>query len=155
MAINTGNSDLVLVTTKRVFPQETTNAGTVSSADIEFYGVGTAFLSTIKEGDWVFDMANNEKRRIVSVQSDILAKLELAFSTPLAAAAYVSCPGSRFVEIAVASTGAGSLINGVAIPANLTISWGKTSRSETERGRYIDPIIVDGTTGNVLVETLR
>jgi len=156
MATNTGNSDLFLVTTKRTVPASTSPSGTLSSNNTELYGAGTSFLSVIRPGDWIVDLTNNEKRAVVSVQSDTLAQIESAFTTPLSGTTFIAVAGSRLVEIAFLNAGGGiAQINGVNIPANAYGSWGKNSRSQTEGGRYIDPIIVDGSTSNVLMETLK
>ena len=78
------------------------------------------------------------------------------FSVDLSGAAVVKCPKSPNKEISYLNIGGGTAkIDGVDVIDKEYGGWGKTSLNVDSFKDFVDPIIVDGTSSDVKIITLR
>lgn len=138
------------LTTLDTIPLSLTATGTMSSDFTTKWviGIGTAFLSEFKDGDWVFDTTNNQIARIDRVISDTEIHLEDAFEANIAAPiAFKKVAQSRTREISVTNVGGvDTTIDGVTFKANLSKSWEEHMMYNGTQRDFVDPVIVDGAT---------
>lgn len=155
---NNKNSFFDSISDKRTIPYNQTLTGTyaIGAASQNVVGTATAFITELKKGDWIVDLANDEIRKITHVQSDTLATIESPFSNAVVAGTEFTA-ASRLVEISVVIPpgGVAGEIDGVALPAGIPVSWGKTSRERSAERDLVDPIIVEATGSTMLIQTLE
>lgn len=164
MATNYKNTNIEIITTKRPVPAVAYSTGTVTKGASGVVGntsltfAGGASTATMVVGGWIYIAALTEVRRIVSKVdgSTTVLHIDYDFSGAVAASAYGYIPPSAILEIAwlVMSTG-NAAIDGVTVPANSYGAFGKNSVTREARQDFINPVIFDGTTTNIIVTTLK
>ena len=141
---------------KRTVPYNVAGTGTVTTHDIGIEGVGTKFLTELKQGSYLVNFATNEAIKVVQVVSDTVAYLERAFSTyilPGAAPQIVSYLYANPAEISltIKSANADGKINGASFSGTKNFIKQRDSSSGSDR---LAPIIVDATGTVVEVEII-
>ncbi len=148
MANPTTNSQyLAKITTNTTLPLPVSISGTFVTSGTTVTGTGTKFTSECVVGDWIFNAATYEVRRIDFIVSDTLLAIESAFTSDIGSGIDIKVPLiPRVKQISVANEGGASgKINGVAFLAGATANWGKEARTKTGAYDYVDPICIDGT----------
>ena len=87
MATNYKNSFYDYITGHQTVPAAGTKTGTCVTLGTGVTGSGTLFKTEMKAGSWLVDLTNNEIIKVVRVESDTLAYIDHAFTSPLASAA--------------------------------------------------------------------
>lgn len=127
-------------------PADISKAGTLDSVDVKVTGTGTAFKSDgrIREGDWIYDPAQAELRKIKRIIDDENLVLEDAFTSDLSGVAFRLTYQSRAKEISVTNVGlANATIDGGVFEAGISKSITKGSTTLTSQNSFVDPIVVD------------
>lgn len=106
-------------------PFATTKTGTVSSVGTVVTGTGALFTTELVQGDYLYNAATNEVRKITGIQNNTTLIIELAFTSPLSAVA-VQISRAQFVSVAITATGAGTK-DGVAIALGQFLSFNSDS----------------------------
>lgn len=109
-------------------PFAITKTGTVSSTGTVVTGTGTLFTTELVQGDYLYNAATNEVRKISGIQSNTILRIESAFTSGLSAVS-VQVSRSQFVSIAITATGAGTK-DGAAISSGQLLSFNNDSGLE-------------------------
>lgn len=131
------------------FPRSSALTGTVSSVNIgkKLVGTGTAFLTEVKKGDWIYVKAQNAFRKVEWVYDDTNLSIESPFAVALSGASIHVTPDSRAIELTIIPVTAVATINGRAVAADVPIKFetgGKGWRNAA--GSFVGPIDIDTTT---------
>jgi len=141
------NSDIISpITTLTTVPTPVALAGTISSDGTAVQGVGTDFFNKLEVGEWIFDAAQSEVRRIKAISAVLqVLVLDEAFSVDLAGIALVGVPRSEFEEISIENNGPlTGKINKKDILVGAIKEW-RTNNVSRGQQRFIDAKVVDGT----------
>jgi len=150
---NFSNDDIIeLSAAKDTIPLSSAQTGTVDSEGIIVRGTATLFMTELKVGDYIFDAAQNEIRKVKAITDNTSLVLWNAFSVNMAAVALVTTPASRITSLSIGvppgSALAASIYNNAGTATTLRIgtakSWSKTSENKGVN-TYVDPKIVDAT----------
>ncbi len=154
---NYKNSNSEIISTLRTVPANSTKTGTIETDGKNVIGTGTAFTTEVKVGDWLCSLSASEIRKIVNIEDDTNMYLEEGFTADLAAlSTIVTCPISPYKEISYLNVGSGTgKIDGLNVAQGEYGCWGKTSLAIDSRKDFVDPIIVDGTSSNIKILTLK
>lgn len=153
------NNNLTYVqTTKDTVPAKTALAAqTIETVGTKVIGTDTAF-SQLNEGDYILDLANDEMRIIDTVVSSTEAYLKSAFTSNLAAGTALEMIFKKdFVkEINIENVDAGTAtVDGQNLAAGKKISFSKIANRLSSKRGFIDPVILDATSSDCLVTTLK
>lgn len=111
--------------------------GTISSAGVQITGSGTAFLTELQVGDFIFEYTTNkEVRQIASISSDTELSLTSEFTSTVSNKAYKRTRGTVYNRIEFEVAGANATINNVAA------ATGQKGVFENSN-RRLDPIVVE------------
>lgn len=154
--VNSKNSIFYKVTSHISVPASVAGTGTFASAagSIDVVGSGSLFKTEIKRGDWLIDIANDEVRQVENVDTNTTLTLVQGFSNAQTTTAVVSVVQSRAKKIGLIADNAAVTIDGQTMPANIEISWDKSSEDMTSAhspNSFIDPVIVNATGHNLYV----
>lgn len=142
-----------IVTTDDLVPASTTWTGTVSTNGTTVTGSGTAFLTEIQRGAWLWNKAQHEVRRVVDIVSDTEMIIDRAFSAELSGANFegVSKDDAKVVYMEIENTGGtATTIDNVALASGSTFTNGRPNpRGEVRK--FCEPVHVDGATSNCTV----
>tara|TARA_R110002126_G_scaffold217897_2_gene363682 strand:+ start:400 stop:888 length:489 start_codon:yes stop_codon:yes gene_type:complete len=159
-ATNYKNTKFSVITGKQTVPASTPATGTIDTSGITVIGTGTEFLSEMMAGSWIYSSTLGEIRKVVRVDSDLVAYIDKAFGSDLASIALFIIPESdtHIVTMTLIATGGTPTIDGIAYGGALTsipvITLTKEGRSTSSTRDFIDPVIVDATGGSMTVITL-
>lgn len=153
---NYKNSKVISLAAPDTVPTSLTPGGqTMSTTGKWVTGVGTSFTTQLAPGAWIVDLATTEIRRVVQVVDNTTALLEQPFTADIAPlTAYRYIPLTFVKELSLVS-GGGYSVDGVAIPANGTLTWAKTSgMKDTATNGWVDPVIVTPGASPVIAQLL-
>jgi hypothetical protein len=154
------NTKFSVLTGKQTVPASITATGTFVTSGITVTGTGTKFLSEMMAGSWIFSTTQNEIRKVVRVDSDLVAYVDKPFTSNVASTALLIIPESdtHIVTMTLIATAGTPTIDGIAYGGALTpipvITLTKEGRSTSSTRDFIDPVIVDATGGSMTVITL-
>jgi len=156
---NHKNTIYYLQTTKATVPASSTQSGTIQTVGKAIEGAGTSFMTEMPVGSWLVDLTQNEIRKVIGVDSDILAYVSNAFTIDIPALTppdVIQAKDAKCVSIAgqVPSGAAAGLLDGETFPAGTSFSFSKDSRDHSSARDLVDPIIVDaaGTQFQILIQ---
>lgn len=132
---------------KDTFPLSTILTGTISSVNNHerIVGSGTAFLTEISRGEWLYVAAETEVRQVREVLSDTELILEENFTATLSGATAKRTPRQTYRSISWLVDDAGTAkIDGQTFPSGKSGTLALTRVNET--GKRAAPIIIDSTT---------
>lgn len=160
MATNYKNSTYDYISGHQTVPAAGTKTGLCITAGTAVTGTGTKFLSEMRAGSWLVDLAHNEIRKVVRVDSDTLAYIDKAFTTSLASAApsviIESDTNISTISVSILATAAAAgVVDGKVFPKGGSITFSKDSRTTSSMRDFIDPIIVDASETTMLVLTCK
>lgn len=147
---NYKNSNFYRITGKQSLPAASTKTGTIETVGTAVIGTGTSFLTEIPVGSWIVDLAQDEVRKVIDVQSDTAATISNAFTADLAAATALSAIHERdtnvvSISVSIKSALADGELDGLVFTNGTGLTFSKDSRDVKAKNDFIDPIIVDGT----------
>lgn len=87
MATNTFDILPISVSSTQTIPASANGTGTVTTNGIAVVGVGTLFKSEMPVGSWLYKTSTNELRKVIQVESNVLAYLEEPFAAVMASIA--------------------------------------------------------------------
>lgn len=142
-----------LITDKQSIPSNVAGTGTISTHGLAIVGTGTAFQTELLAGSYLVVESAWEIRRVVRVDSDTLAFLEVAFTTDIVATApsIISKAKANPVEIDLKTSDV-ILLDNSSFTGILNIS--KSSRDRSSRRDLLEPVMVDATGGSLAVNVL-
>lgn len=143
-----------VVTTDTLVPAPTTLTGTVTSAGKTLTGSGTLFTTELSSGAWVWNAAQHQVRRVLTVNSDTELILDSSFSAELSAAALnvVTAEDAKAMHIKITNTGGlATTINNVAFASGASEEFGNKSNLSGDGTKFVRPLHVDGATSNCTV----
>lgn len=141
-------------TTQDSVPKATAGTGTITSVNNKqmIVGVGTLFTTEAQVGDYIYIKGQNEFAKIVSIESDTELQLYRKFTVDLAGAAFHITPKSRYHEVSVLVTGAGSIeIDTVSFSQNEVYNAYKDNIGSFAGNKFVAPIDVDATGSTVKI----
>ena len=148
-------TDPILVTnTKKIIPETTvTNVGTIDCVNNKamIVGTGTIFALEAHVGDYVYVAAENEFRRIQSIQDDLSLYLSEPFSNTFATASY-ELIRERYIVTSWLNDSVGPCrINNIVFPADASASLELRRNERSANRHYTPPVIIDTTdSGNTV-----
>lgn len=147
--MNFKNTAYYIATTKQTVPLNSIQTGTIETVGKAVKGTGTLFTTELPVGSWVVDLAQDEIRRVESVESDTLAYMSNAFTVDLAAATPLDAIPAKdakcvTIGVAIAPGGAAGEVDGSVFPAGVPLVFSKDSRDHSAARDLVDPIIIDG-----------
>lgn len=133
------------LTTTDTVPRSTALTGTITAGagSITVEGSGTAFLTEINGGDWIYDAANGQIRKVDYVKTDTELILKSGFATAISGGSASITKGSTR-QISIAASGGNIAITDQYDNAS-TILDGSSLTPEANRLHNVDPIIVAAT----------
>ena len=142
-----------VISDKRSLPYNISGTGTVETFGVAIVGVGTLFTSEMKAGSYLVDLDQNECRKVVRVDSDAKAFLEIPFTSNLASGTPQIIPwyASGPKLISVYSSGNYEL-NGETITGGVTAE--KTGNDRSGRRDLTEPVVIDATASGAQIEIL-
>ena len=152
------NTNIAPITGLATIPAGVAKAGTLDSDGLVVIGTGTDFQS-LRPGDWIYDAAQVEVRRIESIsktETTQLLNINEAFTADLAAVplVVVSAPEISTVTLFIKAGLADGVMDGNTLPSGLKVTVG--SADGPQRGKApIDPIVVNGTGTSVTVVEVK
>ena len=155
--MNFKNSIYYIASTKQTVPLNSIQTGTIETVGKAIKGTGTLFTTEMPVGSWIVDLAQDEIRKIDTVESDTLAYMSNPFTLDLAALTaldVIPAKDAKCVTIAVSipAGGAAGEIDGEIFPAGSGASFSKDSRDHSAARDLVDPIIIDGALVQVLIQ---
>ncbi len=145
------------ITSLTTVPSPVAKTGTLTSSGTVVKGTGTDFKGEdVREGDFIWDAAQGEIRKIVSSSySSQLLEIDTPFTADLAAVALVIVKAGKILSVSFANSGAANgLIDGNAIIPFQTMTM-KRDVSNRKGDEHIDPVIVDGTGTTIEVLNIK
>lgn len=110
--------------------------------------------SDLAVGDFIADLAQNEVRKIVRKTGDTTFRLDSGFTLNLTAATVVRVPKnsakSGIISIA-ADKGGDVTVNGQTLSSGSSVTFSVSDLERATGSRYVEPVIVDGSTNNATV----
>lgn len=150
MATNYTNAQPVLYTTLDTAPDKfSVKTGSCSVVGNVVFGDGatTLFLTECVEGGYFFN-GTDEVRQIKTISSNVLMYLDYAFTVNLPVFTPVRfVRGSRYQQVGCLAVGNGAIVNGVTLLGGTSVNFG----GELDSVCTVDPLIIDGRVGSVLV----
>ena len=143
----------VVATDKRSVPANTAGTGTIVTFGKSIVGTSTLFKTEMKAGSYLVDLDQNECRKVVRVDSDAKAFLEIPFTSNLASGTPQIIPwyASGPKLISVYSSGNYEL-NGETITGGVTAE--KTGNDRSGRRDLTEPVVIDATASGAQIEIL-
>lgn len=137
------------------FPAATALTGTLTSTGCKVVGVGTAFKTTIKPGDYLVRDSDNTARKVVEIIDDTNLRLEVAFSSDLAAEACLRVMNQTCREVKVMFFTNSGTIKDADQDTAVTWAAGYEYRTPSSLEGYMMPICVTaGAGGGNATETI-
>jgi hypothetical protein len=152
MAVTINNQTALYANVKDTFPQSESLTGTAStmSRKDRLIGSGTAFVSELETGDFIWDTVNDELLKVVSIESDTELTLSGEFSNALSGATIKRVPRIRYQSFSyLIDSSSGEEIDGILMPDGASATFA-ISDHYSNMG---NPIIIDSTVndGNVII----
>ncbi len=142
-----------VISDKRSLPYNIAGTGTVETFGLAIVGVGTLFKSEMMAGSYLVSLSQNECRKVVRVDSDTKAFLEIPFTSDLVSATPQIIPHYAASPKLISVYSAGSFeIDGKTLTGGNTAE--KTGNSNTSRRDLIEPFVIDATASDVQIEIL-
>jgi len=144
---------LKIYTTKDTVPASTAGTGNVSTIGTQYTTVSD---NQLQVGDWIYDAAQDEARKVVVVTDANNGNINKAFSADLSAVSLVIIKknDAKISSISVSSpSGGASTIyeldggTSAALPASTSVNYTASDLGQ----EFLNPISVDGTTNNATV----
>jgi len=151
------NNKAITLTSQDSIPQASSGTGTLTSAGNgqQIVGSGTAFLTELNIGDWIYIKGQNEFQKVEVITSDTELYLAEAFTIALAGSTFHITASSRYAEISFLVSGAADVtIGGVTFKPGTSQTYSKASSSGSFKQQFIDPIDIDAAGSEVLVTVL-
>lgn len=148
MANFTNNDYREINNAKESVPQSSSGTGTIQTKGTGVFGTGTLFKTEMQAGSWLIDLAQDELRKVISVDSDTSARLSNAFTLDLAALTtpdIISKDSLSLSELSVIAIGTDAIMNGVGLTAGIAVNMEKTGNSKGDSSSHVDPVIIDAT----------
>lgn len=148
------NTNIAPITGLVTIPAGVAKAGTLDSIGTRVIGTLTDFKS-LRPGDWIYDAAQAEVRRIESIsktETTQLLYINTPFTAPLSAVALVVIPAPEIFSLTlfIKASLADGLVDGNTLPAGLKMTIG--SADGPKRGKSpIDPVVVNGSLTSITV----
>jgi len=145
-----------ITNTKESVPTSTAGTGTIDTFGLAIVGTGTAFLTEMIAGSWLVDLAQDECRRVVRVDSDTKAFLEKPFTadltadTPSIIGKFKASP--KEISLKIKPADADGELDGEVFSGVLTLS--KSNADHSGRFDLIDPVVVDATGTSIYISVL-
>ena len=136
-------------------PRSTVGTGTIITSGRTVSGAGTAFLSELKVGSWIFDATiNNEIRKVLSIGSDTICYIDEAFTVDIAVAQAFNITSSAltFIGIGIPAAATGFIDNS-AVTEKTSVNWGSADNQNFVANPFVDPVVVQPTGGNSFIIT--
>ena len=121
--------------------------GTVSVPQNKYtmVGVGTAFTTELKKGNYLFIATDNIFVKVAKIINDTVLRIEKP--SPVAvedkAAKQIQARDVRFTTLGIAATEGDATMDGVVVEEGLTVNY-SVSESDMERGaRFLPPLYFD------------
>ena len=147
------NHSKYILTTLDTIPSSVAKTGTLISEGKFVTGTGTKFKSEVLVGDWVFDEAQGEMSRIITIMDDEKMYIEDAFTVDLAGIPFISTAQSRMRELSIANRGGSNTTVDGEVFASLEVStFGEEMMYKGAQRDFVDPVVVDGATSNITVQ---
>lgn len=146
-----------IVTDKRSVPFNSAGTGTIATHGLAIVGTGTLFTSEMPVGSWLIDLSHWDKAKVVRVDSDTLAFLQIPLGTDITPGTTpqivsASKAKAKSISLKIKSTDPDGLLDNKAFSGILTIE--KTGNDRTANKDLIQPIIIDGTSTSIKVDIL-
>ena len=146
-----------IVTDKRSVPFNSAGTGTIQTFGKAVVGTGTKFTTEMPVGSWLIKLDTWEKAKVVRVDSDTQAYLELAFSVDIA---FLNIPQivsaskakAKSISLKIDSTNPDGLLDNVAFNGIVTID--KVGNEGTYNKDLIQPVLIDATGTFIKVDVL-
>lgn len=160
MAANFKNTFYDSISGAQTIPVSANATGTVSTDSSAVIGTGTLFKTEMPVGSWLTSIAADEIRKVVSVESDVLAYLSDPFTVDLSAVTPNVIHTSKLNIVAIsisvpAAAAAATTVDGVAFPKGAALTFSKDGRSTSGVRDFIDPIVVDATGSTMLISICK
>ena len=156
---NYKNTIYQVITGKQTLPLNVAGTGTISTDGKKVTGSGTAFKTEMPVGSWLVDLTQDEIRKVISVDSDTEAYIDVAFTSDLVgvAADYIQAKNakSQAISVSIKSGLADGELDGDVLPNGANITFSKDSDANSSGKYLVDPIIVDGTGTTILSIVLK
>ena len=137
MNIQYKNTNIELVTTKKVIPDYTYNSGTLSSTGTTVTITGGS-TSNMAVGGWIYSAVNSEIRKITGITNGTTFTIDHQFSTNLSSENFTYTPSGAYeISCLVNGNSGQAQIDNVQVNAGTTATFSKSSG-------LVDPVIVDG-----------
>lgn len=120
------------VTSAGIYPASTTQTGTISSSGVTVTGTGTAFLTELRKGDYIW--VQNQVRKIVGILNDTKLTLNAAFSPDIAGQALKTVRHVPNVKLSVSNTDSVTAYLGTITNDAQVIEPGQTVNFESDNG---------------------
>jgi hypothetical protein len=151
------NSKIITLTSQDSIPQASSGTGTLTSAGNgqQIVGSGTAFLTELNIGDWIYIKAQNEFQKVEVITSDTELYLTEAFTVALSGSAFHITASSRYTEISFLVTGAANVTaDGITFTPGTAQTYSKASATGSFAREFVDPIDINATGSSVLITVL-
>tara|TARA_S200002703_G_scaffold159860_1_gene175128 strand:- start:259 stop:732 length:474 start_codon:yes stop_codon:yes gene_type:complete len=145
------------LSTKDTLPLSTSTSVTITAASGGNEFTLSAGISDLKAGGWIWDTANDELYKVKSINGTT-GIIVGTFNDDLTTGAmdYIKTQDADVVFISVAADyGADSAINGVTLKSTTSVNFSSEHLGGQVGVRFVDPIIVDGATGQVTYEYVK
>jgi hypothetical protein len=157
---NYKNTDYYAITGKETIPVSANKTGTIETVGKAVKGDGTLFMTEMQAGSWLIDLAQDEMRKVVRVESDTLAFLDNAFTADLAALTTPSVISRtslnlKSISVSISPLLADGEIDGVVFNAGAAMAWAKNGMDDRGIYSFVDPVIADGTGTVINVAILK
>lgn len=148
------NTNVAPIIGLATIPSGVAKSGTLDSDGLVVIGTGTDFQS-LRPGDWLYDAAQAEVRRIGSIsktETTQLLNIDTPFSVNLSAIPLVVIPAPEIFSLTlyIKAGGVDGLVDGNTLPSGLKMTIG--SSDGPKRGKSpIDPVVVNGAGTSIAV----
>lgn len=148
--MNNANYNVQAIDIKTIFPLASYQSGTINTNGVYVYGTNTLFFKEMQVGSYLVDLAHNEFRKVISVESNTQAIIERPFSTEFVGATPNVISSALAFPVAINVIGVSGTnriidVNGERqnIPNGILIPFDKSSRSTSNQRDCIAPIFVE------------
>ena len=146
-----GNNKLQnYATEKDTLPRSTVATGTISAVNglnKKIVGVGTAFTTEFRIGDWVYVPTEDELRKVEFIVNDTELTVSEGFTNAFSGVAFNITPKSTFRLLSWSCISGSAVVDGVAVSPGESDS--KTDIQGSAYAGLPDPVLIDATGGVV------
>jgi hypothetical protein len=160
MAYTKNNQNYAVSNAKVTVPAAAAITGTIQTFGIGIKGTGTAFLTEMRVGDWLYNATTNEVRKINQVLNDDTAYINRVFASDLAALSQCitikrnDAYNVKSISLLVGS--ASAIVDGTeTVPAGTGWESSKSNIAPMSQQDVVDPIVLNATGTTVQVTILR